>query len=119
VIRLRLFSVLLLLAAFSTSAATLEEARAAVRVRDYATAASIYRSLADAGDPEARYQLATLYRSGLGVEADPAQFRALLKGAADQGYADAQYAWGQLLEKGSGVDADPVAAREWYRKAAG
>ena len=117
--RLRLMSLLLMLAAVSTPAATLEEARSAVRVRDYTTAAAIYRGLAEAGDPEARYQLATLYRSGLGVEMNAAESRTLLRQAADQGYADAQYAFGQLLEKEAGEAADPAAAREWYRKAAG
>jgi TPR repeat protein len=113
-----LVPVLLMLTAAAAQGASLDDARAAVRIQDYAKAAEIYRTLADAGDPEARYHLATLYRSGLGVDADPVASRELLELAAVQGYANAQYAWAQLLEKDSGTRADPGAASEWYRKAA-
>ena len=113
-----LLAFLLLAVSAPVPAAPLDEARMAVRQRDYSSAAAIYRRLANAGDPEAMYQLSTLYRSGLGVKADPAQSRALLELAAGQGHVDAEYAWGQLLEKGSGLAADSVAAQGWYRKAA-
>ncbi|RIK94503.1 MAG: lytic transglycosylase, partial [Proteobacteria bacterium] len=44
-----------------------DEARAAVRARDYGRAAALYRELAEGGDAEAQYQLAALHRVGRGV----------------------------------------------------
>ena len=47
---------------------TLDDARAAIRIRDYESAVDTYTSLARSGDPEAAYQLASMYRMGRGVE---------------------------------------------------
>ncbi len=66
---------LLLSLAGISNAQTLEEARAAVRIRDFSTAASIYTALSERGDMQARYQLSMLYGVGHGVPRDPAQGR--------------------------------------------
>ncbi|MDH5410730.1 MAG: hypothetical protein OEY16_05030, partial [Alphaproteobacteria bacterium] len=71
------------------SAASLDEAEAAIRVRDYAKAASILQPLTERGDAEAQYQLAGLYRSGRGVSKDHKIAFELLRKAASQGHVKA------------------------------
>ncbi|MBN8280437.1 MAG: sel1 repeat family protein, partial [Gammaproteobacteria bacterium] len=93
-------------------APTLEDARAAVRVRDYATAARVYGELCDQGNAEACYQLGVLRTAGNGVARDPVAAASLMKKAAEAGEARAWPAWGQMLEEGLGVAADPAAARD-------
>ncbi len=85
------------------NAQTLEDARSAVRVRDFATAARVYTTLSDRGDLQARYQLAMLYGSGNGVPRDTARAAALMKDVAASGDAWAQYNYAQMLDNGSGV----------------
>ena len=67
------------------NAQTLEEARTAVRIRDFSTAAGIYTTLSERGDMQARYQLAMLYGVGNGVPRDPARAAVLMQQVADSG----------------------------------
>ena len=62
-------------------AQTMEEARTAVRVRDFESAARIYAALSDRGDMQARYQLAVLYGAGTGVPRDAARAAATASSA--------------------------------------
>ena len=50
--------------------------------QDYARAAELFRGAAQAGNPEAQYALATLYKDGRGVSKDMAQAARLLASAA-------------------------------------
>jgi uncharacterized protein len=52
------------------AAGPLEDADAAVKKRDYATAARIIRPLAEQGDARAQYTLGVFYDNGLGVPQD-------------------------------------------------
>lgn len=54
----------------SADALQMQEARTAVRQRDYAAAANTLSKLSDSGNAEAQYLLATLYRDGRGVPQD-------------------------------------------------
>ncbi|MFQ5346551.1 MAG: SPOR domain-containing protein [Rhodothalassiaceae bacterium] len=93
-----LLLIAILLAGFGAAAQTtaptaspLEEGRRLYFAGDYAGAAALWRPLAEAGDPRALYNMATLYRRGLGVEKDPATADRLLRAAADKGFPEAQY----------------------------
>ena len=111
----------LLLGAFLSSsclAASLEEAAAAVRIRDFKKAAEIYLELAKSGDPEAQFDLGNLYRSGRGVKKDLKQALIWFSKAAEQGHVKAQYTTGTLYENGWGVKADIEQAKTWYAQAA-
>ena len=99
-------------------AAGLDEGIAAVEQGDYAKAVEIFRPLAEAGDAEAQYNLAILYRSGHGVEKDLAQSRQWFLRAAEQGIAAAQYHLGYMYDTGEGVEQSDRYAFLWYRKAA-
>ncbi|MGE4608175.1 MAG: ankyrin repeat domain-containing protein, partial [Myxococcota bacterium] len=63
-----------------------EAAEQALRQRDFARAARIWRDLARAGDGKAAFRLAGLYRSGRGVARDPERARRLLESATRGGY---------------------------------
>jgi len=56
--------------AHTVAAGPLEDADAAVKKRDYATAVRIIRPLAEQGDARAQYTLGVFYDNGLGVQQD-------------------------------------------------
>jgi ankyrin repeat protein len=104
--------------AWSNLEQSLDEIEKLIRMRDYAQAASRLETLAETGDPEAQYRLASLYRAGKGVSKDLGKATELHRQSALAGYADAQYSVGQLIEK---ADKSPESLNEaiaWYQKAA-
>jgi ankyrin repeat protein len=94
----------------------IEPARAAIRLKNYADAAQRLRELADRGDPQAQYMLASLYRVGLGVQVDQAQARVLLLSAAQKNNADAAYSLATSLANEE--PRDLAQARVWVKRAA-
>ncbi len=99
-------------------AASLDDAIAAYKKHDFATAAGMFTQLAESGDPQAQHNLGFLYHVGRGVAQNDAQAMIWYRKAADQGYAPSQFNVGVMFEKGQGVGADPVQAIAWYAKAA-
>ena len=67
------------------AAGPLEDGDAALKRRDYATAALIIRPLAERGDANAQYNLGILYDNGLGVPQDKVNAYMWLSLAAAQG----------------------------------
>jgi len=63
-------TILLLSFAQTVAAGPLEDAEAAVKRRDYATAVRLVRPLAEQGDASAQYTLGVFYDNGLGVPQD-------------------------------------------------
>lgn len=94
------------------------DARAAQLRGDYATAARIYRSLADQGNIAALTQLGILYRIGRGVPRDYEEAATLLRRAAALGSSTAQYQMGDMFVRGIGVRQDLLEAARWYMRAA-
>ena len=91
----------------------------------YRNAAEALYTAAKQGDARAQFELAGLYRDGLGVPKDSAEadkwFELAAKNyrsAAEQGDPDAQCALGGLYQKGVGVEKDDAEAVKWFRKAA-
>lgn len=116
-----LLAVLLLMPFINGYSATdpaLDEYHAAVRIRDMKSAVAILLPLAEQGNAEACYQLASLYRSGNGVPADHRAAFQWLGKAAGQGHIQAMYNLGVMYENGWGTTADTRAARDWYQRAA-
>lgn len=87
-----------------TMALRIEEAQTAVRQRNYAEAAETLAELAAAGNAEANYMLATLYRDGRGVPQDEATAFDLTLAAAEAGHVEAQYSLGTLYLSGRGTE---------------
>ena len=99
-------------------AASLDEGIAAVEQGDYERAFEIFLPLAEAGDAEAQYNLAILYRGGHGVAKDLQKSHQWFLRAAEQGIAAAQYHLGYMYDTGEGVEQSDRYAFLWYRKAA-
>ena len=97
---------------------TLEDARAAIRVRDYESAMDTYTAMARSGNPEAAYQLASMYRAGRGVDQDFTAAAKWMLIAANAGDARAQYSMGQLQLSTDESLTGREKAREWYKQAA-
>ena len=74
----------------SVNAADLNKAVNATSSRDYETAFSLWRDLANDGNPVAQYNLAMFYKRGYGVEVDSNKANRWLVAAARQGLVQAQ-----------------------------
>ena len=86
---------------------------------DPAEAVSLLTRAAEAGSPEAQFELAKLYEAGIGVAPDPARALELYKAAADQDFADAINDLGFLHYQGElGLNPDPQSALKLFERAA-
>ena len=101
-----------------TYADALDEAAAAYKKGDYATALKALRILADQGNGNAQYNLGHMYANGHGVEQDYEQAIKWYRQAADKGFSEAQHKRGYMYAQGRGVTLDYKEAVKWYRKAA-
>lgn len=73
---------------------------------------------AQAGVPQAQYELGTRYAQGKGVSEDESQAAEWYKNAAEKGFAPAQCELGFHYAKGLGVKQSDVEAVNWFRKSA-
>ncbi len=86
---------------------------------DPAEAVGLLTRAAEAGSPEAQFELAKLYERGLGVPQDFPRALALYQQAADQDFADAINDLGFLYYQGElGLTADADAALKLFERAA-
>jgi len=99
-------------------AQTFEQSDAAYEHKDYRTAFSGYKKLAELGDAKAQFSLGWMYEKGRGVPKDEQQALAWFRKAAEQGGDSAQFFLGYKHEYGLGVPMDNQQAVVWYRKAA-
>jgi|SRR5260370_20383661 len=111
-----IFVVVLLILSVATAMAadTLEDAVAAYRKADYATALRIYRSMADQGLAIAQFNVGLMYDNGQGLSKDEVQAMKWYRLAADQGRSDAQYQLGHLYYKQDNY----AEAAKWFHLAA-
>lgn len=100
------------------ASADMAEAHAAYKKRDFETAYTLWRSLAEDGNKSAQHNIAQLYRLGKGIPQDYKQAAKWYLKAAELWHAPSQYNLALLHEHGLGVPIDYEAARHWYRKAA-
>jgi len=99
------------------SGADYYEGLAAFKAGDYEAAFEEWKPLAEAGFPEAQYQLARMYHRGYAVQ-DDAEAARLYQLAAEQDHVMAQNNLGVMYEQGRGVERDEALAAQWYLKAA-
>ncbi|TCO70517.1 caspase family protein [Rhodovulum euryhalinum] len=86
---------------------------------DPAAAARLLSRAAEAGSPEAQFELAKLYEAGLGVAQDEARALALYRQAADQEFADALNDLAFMhYQGGLGLPRDPGRALAYFERAA-
>jgi TPR repeat protein len=74
----------------------------------------LYRTAADCGSTEARFNLANCLFTGAGVKQDKVDAVAHQIIAAEAGNSDAQMSLGCYYQYGEGVPVDPVEAVKWY-----
>jgi len=99
-------------------AAPFEDGAAAYDRNDYATAARIWRPLAEQGNALSQMYLGVMYERGRGLAQDQAEAARWYRLAADQGLPVAQYALGGMYADGIGVPEDYVQAHLWLSLAA-
>jgi TPR repeat protein len=92
----------------------MEDADAAWRQGDYASAARLYRSLAEQGRASAQHALAKLYENGEGVPRSSAEAFKWYRLAAEHGHAGAQLYLGGVYATGAGLTRDYVQAYVWF-----
>src|SRR4029077_15453507 len=73
---------------------------------------------ANAGNADAQYQLASLYRLGRGVTPDETLAFKWMRAAAEQGHLKAEFNLGAMYLAGRGVGRDISRARTWLLEAA-
>ena len=76
------------------------------------------QELADAGRPDAQFEVGLRYAEARRVPRDLKAAAGWFEKAANGGLAPAAYRLGSLYEKGLGVSRDPAQSMAWYRKAA-
>ncbi len=76
-----------------------------------------YRLAAEAGRPDAEFNVAVMNDSGTGVARDRAQAALWYARAASHGFARASYDLGELALSGDGIPRNPELARTWFASA--
>ena len=107
-----------LLSTSSAKADDFDDAVAAYKRQDYATAFALIRPLADQGVAKAQYDLGFMYDAGQGVAQNYAEAVKWYRLAADQGHVTAQFNLGVMYAEGRGVAQDYVQAHMWFYLAA-
>ncbi len=98
--------------------AGMDEAMAAYKRGDDATALREWRSLAAQGVAEAQYEFGRMYANGHGVPQDYFAAAKWFRKAARQGHAAAQFNLGLMHRYSQGVTKDFVQSAKWIEKAA-
>jgi uncharacterized protein len=99
------------------SGQTYEDANAAINRRDFRTALSILRPLAEQGNAKAQTALATMYEAGWGVPQNYTEAMNWHRRAADQKDPYGQMMIATMYRDGHGVPKDYVRAYMWYELA--
>ena len=95
-----------------------EEAKLALRKKDFSTAIAGIRAHAERGDIRAQILLGILLEDGEGVEADIVEAMKWYRKAAEQGNARAQSRLAQAFMNGDGLAQDYGEAMHWAKDAA-
>jgi uncharacterized protein len=114
------FALLILVLGFvgPVAAAELDDAVAAARRGDYATAWQRLSPLAERGDARAQFDIAFMQAYGWGVPRNPAEAIVWYRKAAEQGLQVAQHFLGLAYVNGEGVRPDEAEAARWFSRAA-
>lgn len=80
--------------------------------------ASVWVKAADAGDPQAQYELGYCYEKAVGVKYDEAEAVKWYLRSAQAGHAPAQFVLGYFYQGRSGMDHDHKETLRWYGMAA-
>ena len=93
--------------------AGMPEATSALRSGNVAEAATQFHALAEAGQPEAQFELAKILADAIGAPKDLPQSEQWMRRAAEQGYRPAQAALGQMYAGAYGMTPNPKLSYVW------
>jgi hypothetical protein len=102
----------------SAMAGPYDDATAAYKRGDYATALKLIRPFAEKGNVSAAYNLATMYYNGEGTRRDYAEAMKWFRQAAEKGDLDSERYLGFMNAQGQGVSKNDAEALKWYGLAA-
>jgi len=105
---------LLMLTAAPVSAQSVKAGIDAWQRSDYSGAVTIWRPLAEKGDPDAQFNLGQAYRLGRGVPTNLAAAKTWFERSANQGHVDAQTTLGLLLFQ----NGDQAEGLKWLKESA-
>jgi TPR repeat protein len=92
-----------------------DDAIEAMRAGDFAEAYCVLKPYAEAGDPEAQYNIGWMYLNGYGLAMNDSRALEWWKRASDQGYTDASFSIAMLYSLGEGkVEKDVDTAIDYY-----
>ena len=114
----RLLILIALVFAHTALAGDFEDGLAAYDRKDYATALTKFRSVAQQGNAITQILVGTMYYEGLGTAQDHKEAMRWYRLAAQQGNTNAQYNLGTMYHEGLGVAQDYKEAVRWYGLAA-
>lgn len=117
-ITLTIIATILCLTSDITWSDDLQKARDASRRGDYATALREFKALAELGDPEAQYAVASFYVKGQGIPKDYKTAVKWYRLSAEQGHAESQSNLGFMYLEGQGVQQNDKTAVKWFRLSA-
>jgi hypothetical protein len=83
-----------------------------------AAALKLFRKVADVGEPEAEFEIGSMYFYGEGVARDLAEALKWFRQSAEHGFADAMAFVAWMYRDGEGTTADEVEAARWFQRAA-
>lgn len=95
-----------------------EDADAAYKRGDYATAFRLMKPLAEKGNAKAQHNLGVMYDYGRGIPQDYTKASKWYRRAADQGVPEAQHNLGLMYYQGQSLQQNYTEAAKWYRRAA-
>ena len=104
--------------AVNANAGPFEDADAAFRQGDYATALQLFLTLADQGNTSAQRNIGIMQLKGQGIPQNVVEGMRWIRLAADGGLAEAQNDVGMSYQRGLGVQRNDAEAVKWYRRAA-
>ncbi|MBI3560267.1 MAG: sel1 repeat family protein [Gammaproteobacteria bacterium] len=96
-------------------AGPLEEGHQAFDAQHYEQAYKLWLPLAQQGNAEAQYNLALLFKNGLGIPKDERKALEWFHQAAHQGMTDAMYNIGVMYYEGKGAYRSDKSAIEWWQ----
>ena len=95
-----------------------EQGLAAFNKGQYTQAFQLITASAERGDVRSGFILSTMYRRGIGVEADEYKGFDWCKKAAEEGHLEAQFQLGLMYLEGEGISEDETQAQNWLWSAA-
>ncbi len=120
-----LFVLFYLVLSFLSSSATAQNADSLntlavslIKEKDFDRAIPMLQQAAEAGHPEAQFNLSEILFQGIGVKVNPVEANLWLRKAALQEHVNAQYKLAYNYSLGTGVTKDLAQAFHWFEKAA-